>query len=199
MIETGTPAYLRPYVESTRRHAGGFGSLLWANPHTQHLRFDAIARAFDFTGRFMLDAGCGRADLLPFLLDRGIVPSRYVGIEAIPILAGRAKRNADEILEIDFAADRTAFDLEPDAIIFSGSLNTFDSISFWALLERAFRSVREAVVFNCLISSELAAGSHLIWHERRELVRRAKSITPRVRLIDDYLKGDATIVLEKSR
>lgn len=199
MIETGTPVYLRPYVESTRRHAGGFGSLLWASPYTQHLRFDAIARAFDFTGRFMLDAGCGRADLLPFLLDRGIVPARYVCVEAMPILADRAKRNADEILEIDFATDRSAFDLEPDAIVFSGSLNTFDSISFWALLERAFRAAREAVVFNCLISPELAAGSHLIWHDRSELVRRAKSIAPRVRFIDDYLEGDATVVLEKSR
>src|SRR5205085_11899167 len=81
------PEYLQPYLSAVRRHGRGFGSLLWASPHTQAARFDAFVRLCALEGRSILDAGCGRADLLDFLLARGIRPDHYTGLEAVDTLA----------------------------------------------------------------------------------------------------------------
>ena len=88
------PPYLAPYLRAARSHGGGFRSLLWASPDTQAARFDAITRVRDLRGRSVLNVGCGRADLLDFLIARGLRPADYVGIEAVPDLAGAAERKA---------------------------------------------------------------------------------------------------------
>src|SRR5580765_6315521 len=85
-------AYLEPYRRAAARHGDRFQSLLWANPGTQAARFDAICRLADMQGRRVLDAGCGRADLMDFLRAREIQPEQYVGIEAVDELAGAAMR-----------------------------------------------------------------------------------------------------------
>src|SRR3954463_13909847 len=77
------PAYLAPYIDAARRYAGGFLSLLWATPQTQAARFDAICRMEKLHERTILDVGCGRTDLLDYLLARNQVPADYVGIEAV--------------------------------------------------------------------------------------------------------------------
>src|SRR2546423_14466740 len=74
--------YLTPYREAASRHGDRFGSLLWASPRTQAARFDAICRLAHLAGKRVLDAGCGRADLMDFMISRGIEPAEYVGIEA---------------------------------------------------------------------------------------------------------------------
>jgi hypothetical protein len=88
------PDYLRPYLEAVARHGAGFDSLLWANPSAQAARFAALARWSELGGRVVLDAGCGRADFLVFLLEHNIRPSRYIGIEAVEALAEAAEVNA---------------------------------------------------------------------------------------------------------
>src|SRR5687767_15928369 len=85
------PSYLRPYRAAARAHGAGFGTLLWASPQTQAVRFDAICRLADLRGKSVLDVGCGRADLLEHLVARGIEPADYVGIEAVDELARAAE------------------------------------------------------------------------------------------------------------
>src|SRR6478609_9254385 len=62
------PPYLLPYHRAARTHGSSFSSLLWASESTQRIRFEILQRAVDFTGRTICDAGCGRADLLDFLI-----------------------------------------------------------------------------------------------------------------------------------
>ena len=64
--------YLSPYLRAATLYGDGFGSLLWASPETQAVRFDAIQRLGDLGGKSVLDVGCGRADLYDFLHARGI-------------------------------------------------------------------------------------------------------------------------------
>ena len=103
------PNYLTPYHDAVRRHAGGFGSLLWASTLTQAARFETICRLVNLTGRSILDIGCGRADLLNYLQTRNIAPADYIGIEAVPPLLAAASdtiknhRNA-RIIDADFLA-----------------------------------------------------------------------------------------------
>src|SRR6478735_5442670 len=90
--ETATEPYLLPYRRAADKHGADFPSLLWASPDTQAARFDAIERLGRLHGKSVLDVGCGRADLLGFLLARGVRPADYTGIEAVHALADAAGR-----------------------------------------------------------------------------------------------------------
>ncbi len=194
--------YLQPYVRATREHRGGFGSLLWASPRTQAIRFDAIRALVDLTGARVWDVGCGRGDLLDYLAQRNIWPAEYVGIEGVPGLAAAAREKAkvwdrSRIIEADFVADpRRLFD-GAEVIVFSGSLNTLDSGSFEDVLRKAFDAANRCVVFNFLCSPGLAAADYLIWHRVGEVMELARSLSERVRKVEDYIEGDCTVVMGK--
>src|SRR5688572_29328850 len=85
------PAYLRPYSRAVEEHGrDDFRVLLWASPQTQAARFKAMVDLVDPVGKTVLDLGCGKADLLDFMLVRGAAPKRYVGIEGVRELADAA-------------------------------------------------------------------------------------------------------------
>ncbi|HXE56229.1 MAG TPA: class I SAM-dependent methyltransferase, partial [Tepidisphaeraceae bacterium] len=90
MTQATQTSYLQPYLEAAREHGAGFGALLWASVRSQRARFAAICRAQDLTDKSVLDAGCGRADLMAYLSERGRTPADYIGLEAVPALADAA-------------------------------------------------------------------------------------------------------------
>jgi SAM-dependent methyltransferase len=192
--------YLEPYLEATEQYGPGFSALLWASPKTQRARFDAIARAYPVRDKSILDAGCGRADLMGFLLDRNIRPADYIGLEAVAALADVAKKRAYPATRImcgDFIREPAKFFVGADVVIFSGSLNTISPASFYDTLTRAYDSAAEAVVFNFLSSPALAGKKYLVWHPLERVQGFAMGIAGKVTVIDDYLQGDCTIAMVK--
>jgi SAM-dependent methyltransferase len=198
-----TPHYLAPYLDAARRHGGGFESLLWASRATQARRFDAIVRLAEFDARRVLDVGCGRAELLDYLIGHGMSPSRYVGLEAVAALAETAAKHPNdrdiraEIVRADFVRDPRAMRVGADVIVCSGSLNTLDRPAFYATLEHAFAAAGEMLVFNFLSSPCLAGRPFLSWHGPDEVLRICGQMCGDVRSLDDYLEGDCTIALRK--
>ncbi len=200
MTASDDPAYLSPYLRAAKKHGSGFSSLLWASADTQETRFDAFTRITDLHRRTILDVGCGRADLLDFLLARRIKLAHYVGLEAVEALAdaAEAKRHADAIIiRGDFILEPLRLFVGADVVFFSGSLNTLDPASFYATIRTAYDAAAETLVFNFLASPELAGVSYLHWHAPSEVWAFAKTLTPDVRRLDDYLHGDTTFAMTK--
>jgi SAM-dependent methyltransferase len=204
-----SPSYLMPYLHAAQRHGEGFQSLLWATPDTQARRFDALARLCDFRGITLLDAGCGRADLLDFLIQRGQAPARYIGLEAVEALAQAARRKAAaitaaasprpqvHIIQGDFVSQPWRLAAGADAILFSGSLNTLSASAFHRTLEAACRAAQRCVVFNFLASRKLAGVDWLTWHDKRKVLAFARQLMPEVRLLDDYIPGDCSVLMAR--
>lgn len=198
-IET-TPIYLTPYLTAASRHGGGFSSLLWASPRTQAVRFGALTRLVGLNGKLILDVGCGRADLLDFLLSHDIHPDHYVGLEGVAALAdaAEAKRHPGSmIVRADFVREPLRLFVGADVVYFSGSLNTLDPASFYATIRKGYDAAAETLVFNFLASPELAGVSYLHWHPPNEVWTFCKTLTDDVRRLDDYLRGDMTFALTK--
>jgi SAM-dependent methyltransferase len=197
------PTYLRPYDAAAARHGAGFGALLWASPKTQAVRFDALARAADFAGRRVLDVGCGRADLLDFLVARGERPAHYTGIEGVPALAAAAlakHRVPDvpvQIIEADFVVDPHRLFVGADVVAISGSLNTLEPAAFYATIRRAYQAATNALVFNFLCSDRLAGADHLRWHPLHEVSGFVGTLSADMTALDDYLQGDCTVAVRK--
>jgi hypothetical protein len=195
------PPYLRPYLDAAAKHGAGFDTLLWANPAAQAARFAAIARWTELENRIILDAGCGRADFLDYLLNQKIRPAHYIGIEAIEPLAHAAeiKHLPRATIQLgDFLATPQLLDQNADVIIFSGSLNTLTPDDFYSSLRLGWQFTRNELAFNFLCSPRLAAGNHLNWYPIGDLKRFAQDLTSDLAIDDSYRDGDCTIVMRKT-
>lgn len=201
MSDPTSPAYLEPYVRAAQRWGAGFQALLWASARTQRARFEAIRRIHPLEGKSVLDAGCGRADLMGYLIDRGTRVADYVGLEAVETLAAAAEGqqypNA-RILRGDFVRDPGRLFVGSDVIVFSGSLNTMGREQFYATLKRAYDAAAEAVVFNFLASPNLAGRAFLVWHRERDVSAFARQTADRTEVLADYLAGDCTVAMIKN-
>ena len=206
--------YLDPYRKAVEAFGPSFEATLWNSREWQTARFEVMRRMIHFEGRTVIDAGAGQGDLAAFLVEHNIEYARYIALEAMPEMSasGRARNlPRAEFHELDFVADETAFsrfagapgrDSQVDAVVFSGSLNTLEQSAAEAVLDRAWRSCREALVFNFLSDR----------HDKRHLTdttgpaRRFNTLravdwaldrTPGVRFRHDYFTHghDATICM----
>lgn len=199
MVTSGEP-YLDPYVRAAQKHGGNFASLLWASPRTQSTRFEAIRQMQSPRGLRLLDAGCGRADLLTYLADCDERPREYIGLEAVDALADAAMckhLGGATIVRGDFVADPGRLFVGADLIVFSGSLNTLPHAAFYSTIRRAYDAAGTAVVFNFLSSDYLAGRAYLYWRSADDVLSFARTLSGDVRIKSDYLKGDCTLCLRK--
>jgi SAM-dependent methyltransferase len=192
--------YLGPYQRAAERHGAGFGSLLWASPATQAARFEAICRLVNLRRKRVLDVGCGRADFLDYLLRRKVKVTSYVGIEGVAALAEVACEKGAGVARIvqgDFLANPELLETGAQVVVICGSLNTMDADGFYSTLRRAYAAAEEALVFNFLCSSRLAGADYLSWHSVEEVMGLARTLSDRVRKVEDYLVGDCTVMMGK--
>ena len=199
--QTEPPEYLKPYARAVQRHGGeDFRVLLWASRRTQEQRFAALLKLADPTGLTVLDLGCGRADLLDYMLACGRRPRRYVGLEGVRELADAARRKNlpdSRIILADFVREPRRMQVRADIVYCSGALNTIDTDAFYAAIRNAFAAAARALVFNFLSSDLLAGVSYLNWHRRSEVLCFARSLTRTVEVDESYIDGDCTICMRK--
>lgn len=194
------PPYLYPYHDARRQGARGFDALLWSSQEGQRLRFEAIARSCPLADRRLLDVGCGRADLMGYLFDRGILPAHYTGLEGIPASrrAARRKKYARcEIVAGDFVRQPEKLRVGADVVIFSGSLNTLSRPRFYRTLRAAWEATEEWLVFNFLSSQYWAGDPWLFWHRSSSVLAFCRSLGGEPGFDESYLEGDCTIAVRK--
>jgi hypothetical protein len=167
---------------------------------TQGLRFEAIRRIEDLSGKSLLDVGCGRADLLDYLLRHGVRLADYIGIEAVDALADAAESKRlpnTTIVRADFVAEPLRLFVGADVVVLSGSLNTADDPAFYVTLSRAYDAAVQSLVFNFLSSTRLAGQSYLYWRRPDDVLRFVRGLSPHVTFLQDYLAGDMTVRVRK--
>jgi hypothetical protein len=174
--------------------------LLWASPATQAARFEAICRLVNLRRKRVLDVGCGRADFLDYLVRKKVRLDSYVGIEGVAALAEVACEKGNGVARIvqgDFVANPQLLETGAQVVVICGSLNTMDAEGFYSTLRRAYAAAEEALVFNFLCSSRLAGADYLSWHPVEEVLGFARTLSDRVRKVEDYLVGDCTVMMGK--
>lgn len=202
------PDYLAPYADAVKAHGASFEATLWASKPKQIGRFEVMTEMVDFTGRVVVDAGCGLGDFASFCEERAIAYGRYIGLEAMADMVKAAERRGlaeARFVESDFAADAGVFERlaksdKADLVVFSGSLNTFEPEHAFEVVKRAFAAAREGVVFNFLSAKnherEAIDPSPAKRFEPAQMLEWSLGLTPRVRFRQDYFDGhDGTIAM----
>lgn len=195
------PFYLYPYHAARLHGAKGFDALLWASPEGQRRRFEAIARSFPLAERRILDVGCGRADLMGYLLESGILPAHYMGLDMIPESLRAARRRKYPRCEIlppgDFVKEPERLHVGADVVIFSGTLNTLTRPKFYRALTAAWAAAGQCLIFNFLNSHSWCGEDWLYWHRRKSVLAFCRSLGGEARFDESYLEGDCTIAVRK--
>jgi SAM-dependent methyltransferase len=205
---SSTGHYLDPYRRSQRRHGSAFEVTLWANPRSQRLRFEVMTQVCFFAGKRIVDAGCSRGDFAAYLHERDIPYAAYTGIDALCEVIDYAQtRNLPRahFLCGDFVTEPAMLATgDPQIIAISGSLNTMSDDHVFAVLDAAWSTATESLIFNFL--SDRHVPQRLVREDgparRFDTIRMldwATGHTPYVVFRQDYFSGghDATILMRK--
>jgi SAM-dependent methyltransferase len=176
---------------------GTTGALGWKQPEGQQARFKILSRIASLDDCTVLDAGCGHGDLCAFL--HNIYPGvQYMGVEQIPAHLEVAVSRYNHLFntrffEGDFASAALP---EADYILACGALSYRNSDNLFLLktIGKLFASCKMGLGFNLLSKTDFAEG--LLTAYDPEYIRSyCRTLTDKVRLIEDYYEDDFTIFM----
>ena len=172
-------------------------ALGWRNKHDQQVRFDALATIADLNGKMVMDAGCGYADLYPFLKERYPQMAHYYGLEQITELVDKADLRYGHLPDTTFIPRNFLHADMPvcDYVLASGSLNYGSSIKgfIYSAIERLYNHCTAALGFNLL--RYMPVDGTLVAYNPDDIVAFCKTLSPNIVLKIDYDEADFAIFI----
>jgi len=178
----------------------------WASASSQRARFAVFAENVRLGGKSLLDVGCGLGDLWAYLKERHIVV-HYTGVDlSQKMLNEAARRHGDArfVCADLFDGLATGAGLDADAsfnVVFcSGifNLNLGNNSTFLAgAVSRLKALARECVVFNLLHIRAGGPDRRYAYYDPPAVLAVAGSDGWQVRLLEDYLPNDFTVICTK--
>ncbi len=175
----------------------GIDAVGWLSEASQKARYKVLSDMADFTGKHVLDAGCGHADLLPYLSSL-YNNMQYTGIEQMPeLLAVAIKRYGHlagtQFLQADFSESALPI---ADYVIACGSLSyrTSDNQYIFTVIEKLFAQSRLGCCFN-LLSALKYPDPAIVAYNPTEIHAFCKTLTTHARLVDGYWENDFTVMM----
>lgn len=172
-------------------------ALGWQNKHDQQVRFEVLANIGDVNGKTVMDAGCGHADLYPFLKDRYPQMVHYYGIEQITQLADKAILQYGHLPDATFITRNFLHAHLPasDYVLASGSLNYGSSINgfIYTAIEKLYSHCTTALGFNLL--RYMPVDGTLVAYDPDDIVGFCKTLSPNVILEIEYDEADFTVFI----
>lgn len=163
------------------------------------MRFDKLSQIGNLSGHSVLDAGCGHADLFPFLKKR-FSSITYYGCEQLPdllqIAVQRYKHeNNVVLLQGDFLDKAMPM---TDYVLVSGSLSYghADENFIYNAIETLFTKCRIALGFN-LLSGGVESDTLLRAYQPDDILNFCRTLSNEVQLQVGYWPDDFTVFVYK--
>jgi SAM-dependent methyltransferase len=175
-------------------------ALGFSDSASQDKRFDVILGRCDFTGKSVLDAGCGYGDLAHRLAGRfrGL---QYIGIDQQREYVAAARLRAPRAMAVEFREGDFSTMALPDAdiVVASGALSYRATQPRFheGCVARLFEACGDALLFNLLDAIRLFPSDVIIGHDIAAMERVCRSLADDVTLIRGYLYADVTFVMRR--
>lgn len=192
----------RWYEEKVRKHGFDHRGLGFRNRSSQEKRFEALLGLGEFSGRRVLDVGCGFGDLLDFLMLHGIRPI-YTGLDVCRPMIQRCQERFPGDVAHFACADVLEYQPEQqfDYVVASG-LFGLDAEGarerIRPTLERLFGWSRIGAAVNFLSANYPRPVEGRIYVEPGKALEAGLALTPAARLDHSYLPNDFTLHLYKT-
>lgn len=173
----------------------------YGRAESQRQKFRVLSEALDYSGKSVLDVGCGFADYAQYLSAKyqGII---YSGVDLSPEMIAKAKI-ANPSLDLRVAnileePMRETYDIVNANGIFYLLGKEAPSL-MKKLMEAMFERCRECLVFNSLSTWASIQEPGEFYANPTEIVDWCRSLSPWVVLRHDYLPHDFTIYLYREK
>lgn len=187
------------------RRVGEFGhdprACDYGRAESQRRKFHALSTALDYTGRRVLDVGCGFADYADYLAahHEGVT---YAGVDLSGEMIARARAaHPDLNLRVANILEEPAG--EPHDVVSANGIFYLLGEDAPVLMPRLVRAMfarcREAVVFNSLSTWANIHESGEFYADPLETLAWCREISPWVTLRHDYLPHDFMIVIRREQ
>jgi len=173
----------------------------WASAARQRRRFEVLTDNVDLRGLSILDVGCGLGDLLAFLQQRGI-EVEFTGVDILERMVEHCRRRFDtgRFLKADIFADDAFANGEFDLVFVSGAFNLDlgNNLEFLpTAIGRLMKLSRQYVAFNLLHARWPDHEPGYFFYEPDFVLKQLAGHDVDVKLIDDYLPNDFTVICRK--
>jgi trans-aconitate methyltransferase len=178
------------YRERLQAHGAGPQALATGNAERRAIRFGVLADIGELEGCSVLDIGCGLADFLAYLRERG-VNVNYTGYDITPeFVAEAARRHPEATFEVrDVQTDGIPqkFDYVVSSQTFNNRLAHDDNrLVMQEVLRLAHGVALRGVAFDMITDHVDFREDRLFYYSPEEMFRFAKTLTKRVQLRHDY-------------
>lgn len=189
------------YDKSLVQFGPGPKALLWWDYRSMAIRFRELVKEVPVDGKYIMDAGCGLGDLLPYLYAKS-VNFRYLGFDKKPEFIEYAKKHYEgHIFKVgDPLNHRLGL---YDVVISSGVMN--GNVKNWMkqrqkMIANLFDQTGEVLAFNMAGGLRPIPDDSLIAYANpREIFDYCKTLTKHVKLNTTYLDKDFTITMYKKK
>ena len=194
------------YKENIRKTFTDHGILGWES-HQNHMeRFRVLAEHIPFTGRRVLDVGCGLGNLLDFLCENWQEPSSYMGVDLLECMVSMAReRNPDGVFQCtDIFRDMTFAEAhrgEFDIIVASGifNLDLGNNETFLAKALATFRALNPAFIGFNFLDAAIVEEDRRFWLVRPEMVEAIVRLSipdlQKIEIIRGRPIGDGAVII----
>jgi len=192
-------------AEFYNRRVGEFGhdprACDYGRAESQRRKFRALSTALDYTGRRVLDVGCGFADYADHLAEHH-TEVRYAGVDLSSSMIERAGTAHPGLeLRVGNLLEEPADELH-DIVSANGIfylLGAEAPLLMQRLVRAMYARCREAVIFNSLSTWATAQEPGEFYADPLATVAWCRELSPWVTLHHDYLPHDFTIVIRREK
>jgi SAM-dependent methyltransferase len=186
------------YSRLIRVHSKDYEMVGWGSKQGQERRFRVLSEVGDFSGKSLLDVGCGLGNLYAYLNSRK-VQCTYTGVDINNRMIANAK---ERFREADFKTLDILTQDDPwpryDFVILSGAFNLSQDKQkefVRAMIQRMYQMARVAVAFN-ILSTKADFFEHGEYYARPgEMLDFCLTLTRCVILRHDYMPHDFTVYM----
>lgn len=191
------------YRDRYREHGYSPKTLGW-NKGRQFLRFDILTSQYDFTGKKVLDVGCGFGDLNLTLREKYDASYTYLGVDLVAELIEEAfthypgdhiRFEIGDFLDMDLSKDI-------DYVVASGVFNhRLEAVDSYTLIEasirRALELSRDGLAFDFLSDKVDYRHEHTFHSSPEKILEIAYRYSRNVVLRNDYMPFEFSLFVFK--
>jgi len=171
----------------------------YGRSESQRKKFQVLSDSIDYSGRSVLDIGCGFADFSAFLAQRH-ERVRYSGVDLSPSMIAKAReKNPEHDLQVMNILEEVGNQTH-DVVTANGIFYLLGNDApqlMRRLVKAMFERCREAVIFNSLSTWATIKEPDEFYADPLETVAWCREISPSLVLRHDYLQHDFLIVLRR--
>ena len=175
-------------------------SLHWHSEKAAKQRYVQIVSDIDFSGKTILDVGCGFGDIIPYIKKES-KEFEYTGVDVMPEFIEEAKKIHSEYTFLVKDYFNEPIDNKFDIVMCSGALNSNvdDNLSFRKdAIKTMYEHAQEVMVFNMAgkyPQPKTSATSNVWFADPLEILEYCMTLTPKVILRKHYHSREFTIVM----